>query len=380
MSQELSIYVHIPFCKSKCYYCDFCSKENNDDFVVSQYVDAVIQEILNNAEILSEHEIKTIYFGGGTPSYIGDKYIEKILSVIKLFLGDRIVETTIEMNPADCTMEKLTNYVNMGINRFSLGMQSANNDVLKAIGRRHTREDVEKAYNNMSKLGIKNISVDVITGLPKDSINTFKDTLMFVTNLGENIKHISTYSLEVHENTKLDTLLETGFLNLPSEDEEREMNDLTYNILSKAGYNMYEISNYSKPGYESKHNLTYWNQGYYLGFGVSAASYINGKRYSNVCNINEYIEKISNNQSVILETEELDKLDTLKEYIILKLRLTDGINVDEFKNRFKIDIFDIFKKEIEELISNKLLENKNNRIFLSKKGRDLANQVWQKFI
>lgn len=380
MKQELAIYVHIPFCKSKCYYCDFCSKEISDEKLVEEYVDAVIKEILDNAEILSEYEIKTIYFGGGTPSYINEKYIEKILSVIRLFLGNNFIETTIEMNPADCTTKKLTSYVNMGINRFSLGVQSANDEVLKAIGRRHTKSDVIKAYNNMSALGIDNISVDVITGLPKDNINSFRETLQFIINLGENIKHISTYSLEVHENTKLNTLLEAGFLELCLEDEEREMNDLTYNILSEAGYNMYEISNYSKKGYESKHNLTYWNQGCYLGFGVSAASYINGKRYSNICNIKEYINRMSNSKTVILETEELDKLDTLKEYIILKLRLIDGLSIKDFKNRFKVDIFDMFKQEIDELISNNLLEYRDERMFLSKKGRDLANQVWQKFI
>ena len=164
MARELSIYIHIPFCKSKCYYCDFCSKENNDEELVEEYIDAVIKEILSNAEILSEYEIKTIYFGGGTPSYINEKYIEKILNVIKLFLGDKEVETTIEMNPADCTLEKLQSYLNIGINRFSLGMQSANDEVLKAIGRRHTKEDVITAYNNMSMLGINNISLDVKDG------------------------------------------------------------------------------------------------------------------------------------------------------------------------------------------------------------------------
>ena len=380
MEKEISIYIHIPFCKSKCYYCDFCSKENSDDGLVEQYINSVIKEILNNAEILSEYTIKTIYFGGGTPSYIDEKHIGKIMSVLKLFSVNEDMEITIEMNPADCTLDKLEAYIDMGINRFSLGMQSADNEVLKLIGRRHTREDVKSAYKNMTELGIDNISIDIITGLPKDNIGTFRKTLDFVTGLGENIKHISTYSLEVHENTKLSTLLDTGFLNLPSEDEEREMDSLTYNILSSKGYNMYEISNYAKAGFESKHNLVYWNQGRYLGFGVSAASYINGKRYSNVTDIKEYVEKINNNKSVILETEELDKLDTLKEYIILKLRLSDGISLNEFKAKFKIDIYDMFRQELDELVNNKLLEKNNNRIYLTKLGRDLANQVWQKFI
>ncbi len=380
MNNELSIYVHIPFCKSKCYYCDFCSSDREDEETISNYIEALIKEILNNAEILSEYKIKTIYFGGGTPSYIEPKYIEKILSVIKLFTSDVIEEITIELNPADCTYERLMQYVKMGINRYSLGMQSANNDILKIIGRRHSKEDVVTAYNNMMKANISNISTDVITGLANDTLDSFKETLNFIIKLGDGIKHISTYSLEVHEDTKLATLIDANFVNLPTEDEEREMNSMTTSILAKNGYNMYEISNYSKEGYESKHNLNYWNQGYYLGFGVSAASYINGKRYSNICNIKEYINKINNFEDVVKETEELDKLDTLREYIILKLRLIKGIDIKEFKSKFKIDIFDMFKTEIDELLNKKLLEFKEDRLYLTTYGRDVANIVWEKFI
>ena len=380
MNKELSIYIHIPFCKSRCYYCDFCSRDDVNDDIIQKYVDSLIKEILASAEVLSEYRINTIYFGGGTPSYIDPEYIQKILSVINLFVEDKVEEITIELNPADCTLEKLESYVNMGINRFSLGMQSANNEVLKAIGRRHTREDVISAYNNMSQIGINNISIDIITGLPKDTIQSFKETLEFVTSLGESIKHISMYSLEVHEHTKLGILLDTGYLSLPSEEEERNMNDLAFDFLTKKGFELYEISNYSKHGYESKHNLNYWNQGSYLGFGVSSASYFNGKRYSNISEIEKYIENINSCKQVVEEEEELDKLATLKEYIILKLRLKDGINLNEFKSRFKLDIFDIFKPELNELLENKLIEKENGKIYLSKRGRDVANIVWEKFI
>ena len=380
MNKELSIYIHMPFCKSKWYYCDFCSSDKENEECIDRYVDAVIKEILNNSEILSEYKIKTIYFGGGTPSYISEKYIEKILQVLNLFISENPEEITIELNPADCNYEKLKSYVDMGINRYSLGMQSANNDTLKLIGRRHTREDVKTAISNMTKAGIKNISLDIITGLPNETLEDFRETLKFVTSLGENIKHISTYSLEVHDGTKLATLIETGFATLPTEDEERQMNDLTCTFLSKNGYNMYEISNYSKEGYESKHNLNYWNQGYYLGFGAAAASYINGKRYSNISNIHKYIEKINNSTDVVSDFEELDKLDTIKEYIILKLRLNAGLNTDEFYSKFKTDIFDMFKTEIDYLITKKLIEYNESRIYLTPYGRDVANVVWEKFI
>lgn len=380
MNKDLSIYIHIPFCKSKCFYCDFCSSDKEDEVCIEKYIDAVIKEILNNAEILSEHSIKTIYFGGGTPSYINEKYIEKILEILNLFISDKPEEITIELNPADCTYDKLSSYVNMGINRFSLGTQSANDKTLKLIGRRHTKEDVINAINNMKKLGITNVSLDVITGLPSETIDTFRETLDFAVSFGDVVKHISTYSLEVHENTKLNTLIETGFVNLPSEDEERQMNDLTYNVLAENGYNMYEISNYSKEGYESKHNINYWNQGCYLGFGCAASSYINSKRYTNISNIDEYILRVNNSEDLVEYSEELDKLDTIKEYIILKLRLNKGLDTNEFYSKFKTSIFDMYKSEIDELITNKLMEHKKNIIYLTPYGRDVANIVWEKFI
>lgn len=380
MNKEISIYVHIPFCKSRCYYCDFCSTDKLDSNLVEEYVDAVIKEILNNAELLSEYTIKTIYLGGGTPSYIEERHIAKILEVLNMFCDNNEKEMTIELNPADATLDKLQNYVNMGINRFSLGVQSMNNDILKTIGRRHTKEMVEQAYNNMTLAGIKNISLDLITGLPNETLDSFKTSLNLITSLGENVKHISTYSLEVHENTKLGTLLETGFVTLPSEDDERKMNDLVYEMLKSKGYEMYEISNYAISGYESKHNLTYWNQGYYLGFGVSAASYINGKRYSNINNIEKYIKNISSNIPVIKESDDLDKLDTIKEYIILRLRLNKGVNFADFHSKFKVDIFDMFAEEIAYLVDEKLLEKTDTNMFLTPKGRDVANIVWEKFI
>ena len=325
-------------------------------------------------------KLRQYILGGGTPSYIDEKYIEKILEVLSLFNIKNDREITIELNPADCKYEKMQNYANMGITRCSLGVQSANDDVLKIIGRRHNKEMVKKAYNNIQKAGISNISVDLITGLPNDTVESFSNTLKFILSLGNKIKHISTYSLEVHENTKLATLIDTGFVTLPSEDDERKMNDLTQEILSKNGYNMYEISNYAKENFESKHNLSYWNQEYYLGFGVSAASYINGKRYSNINNIKEYIEDINSFKSVIKESSDLDKLDTIKEYIILKLRLNTGINIQEFYNKFKVNLFDMFSEEINDLLNKGLLEKKSNNIFLTHRGRDVANIVWEKFI
>lgn len=347
--------------------------------MVSNYIDSVCREILDNADLLTNYNIETIYFGGGTPSYIDTKYIEKIMSILNLFSGTK-TEVTIEVNPKDCSMEKLKELLSIGFNRFSIGLQSINNNVLKNIGRNQTIEDFEIAYKNMTSLGIDNISVDAITGLPGDDIGSFRETIEYIVGLGDNVKHVSIYSLEVHENTKLDFLLKEGFLTLPDEDEERDMKHLADGILDANGYRMYEISNYAKEGYESKHNSTYWLGQNYLGFGAAASSYILGSRYTNVSNIQKYIQNIQEGISNVVELEELTEDEILKEWVMLRFRLNIGVSKDEFKVRFKQNIEDIFKKELDELISKKLIYIDNNRYILTEKGRDLANLVFEKFV
>ena len=388
MSKEIGIYIHIPFCASKCFYCDFCSICINDkEDIVQKYIDALIKEILSSAELISERKIATIYFGGGTPSYIDIKYIKQVMDVINIFcVSDSNIECTIELNPADSTQEKLQEYVNMGFNRFSIGFQSAHNDVLNRIGRRHSKEDFEKAIHAMEAANIKNVSADIITGLPGDDENSFKNTLHYLLNISDAIKHISVYSLEVHEGTKLDFLLTENIISLPDEESERNMKYLTDSMLEKNGFEMYEISNYARPGFESKHNLNYWNCGEYLGFGTSAASHINNARYTNTSDVKKYIEKISNNTPVISEKEELDKLANMKEYVLLGLRLKKGIDVSKFKQKFGGSIFTFFKSEIDKHVSNGLLcfskdpGGNISNVLLTAKGRDLANIVWQSFV
>ena len=376
MNNTIGIYIHIPFCNSKCFYCDFYSECNNDK--VEEYINALCEEILQNAEILENKIIDTVYFGGGTPSSIDSKYILKIMDVIKLFPND-IKEATIEVNPESVTDEKLNDYKNAGINRISIGLQSINNSTLKKIGRIASKEDFQNAYNLIVKEGFKNISLDIITGLPVESINDFKNTIDFVLSL-KNITHISSYSLEVHENTKLDFLLNNGFLMLPSEDDERNMKYLLDKKLNENGFLRYEISNYSKIGFESKHNLRYWNQEEYLGFGAAASSFLNSTRYSNISDINTYILNINRGISNTCKIEEMDIDDLISEYIILRLRLKDGVIFEEFKDRFKIDFYSKYKEKIDELTKKGLLIKTNYNIYLSNKGEDLANIVWQEFI
>jgi len=372
----LGAYIHIPFCAFKCFYCDFYSCVNKTN--VDEYIDAVIKEIMSEAELLSVRGLNTIYIGGGTPSVIDSKYIVKILDVLKLFASDD-VEITIEVNPESVTEQKLQDYFNAGVNRISIGLQSVNDTTLKKIGRIATIKEFEKAYNNVVKAGFRNISCDVIIGLPDETLDMFEKTVDYVLGL-EHITHISAYSLEVHENTKLDFLVNNNFVTLPDENIEREMKYMLDRKLEEAGFNRYEISNYAKPHFESKHNLKYWNQEQYLGFGAAASSFVNSIRYTNIQNIDNYIQNIANGTSNKQDIEEMDKLGLIKEYIILRLRLKEGINLTEFKAKFKQDIYELYKENIGKLINEGLLQKVEDNLVLTYKGEDLANIVWQEFI
>ena len=384
MNKNLGIYIHIPFCFSKCYYCDFVSFTNKNENIISNYIDSLCQEILQNIDILSNCDIKSIYFGGGTPSFIDSKYIEKILNTLNLCIEDkRKLEITIEANPNSITDQKLKNYTKNGINRISIGLQSTHDDILKKIGRAHNYKDFLNSLKLCKKNNIKNISVDLIYPLPGLNIKKFNETLNTLMDLKDkyDIKHISIYNLELHDNTKLAFLIKQGYEKLVDEDEEMQMKRMLEKILLKNNFLNYEISNFAIKGYESKHNLNYWNQGQYLGFGVNASSFYNGVRYTNTDNLEEYIEKISNGQDVIKISDSLDKLDLMKEYIILKLRLKDGFNAITFKNRFKQDVYSLFKPNIDKMLDLKLLaEDQEQNIYLTQKGRDLANIVWEEFI
>lgn len=383
MRENIGIYIHIPFCKKKCFYCDFVSYENKEN-LIQEYIDAVCLEILQNAEILSEYNISTIYFGGGTPSLIKVEYIEKILNTLKLFVTDEkeIKEITIEINPNSASLDKLEKYYNLGINRLSIGLQSTHDKILRNIGRLHTFNDFKEVLKNANAVGFKNISVDLIYPLPGLNLSGFKETLNSVIKLKDefNIKHISVYNLEVHENTRLDFLLKEGFVSLCNENEEYKMREELNKRLQDNGFVKYEISNYAYPGFESKHNLCYWNQEKYIGFGVNASSFFNLKRYRNTSNIDKYIDGIKNNKNIVVETEELDKLSLMKEYIILKLRLSKGVEISEFKQKFGTDIFDIFNTEFNSLKKDNLVNITSKNISLTNRGEEVANIVWEMFV
>lgn len=375
--KEIGIYVHIPFCKRKCYYCDFVSYDNKYEKIDS-YVETVKKEIEDTSnEFTKNHIVSTIYFGGGTPSFLESKYIKLLLENIRRnFNVSSNAEITLEVNPGTITEEKLKTYQMCGINRLSIGLQTTNDNLLKKIGRIHTYSEFLSTYNLARKLGFSNINVDLIFSLPDESLDDLKLDLEKIIELSP--EHISTYSLIVENGTKIKELIEENAdgYNLPSEDIERQMYWYIKNTLEEKGYRHYEISNFAKEGYESKHNLNCWNQKEYFGFGAAAHSFIDGIRFSNKKILSEYI---FNFKSRDIE-EKMNREELAKEYMMLGLRKIDGVSISEFERKFNINPLMYFRFEISKLTDEDLIEVDLDDIKLTKKGLDFANIVWEEFI
>ena len=385
--KELGIYIHIPFCKQKCYYCDFVSFSKKDGYI-EKYVETLKREI--DSYDLSNYNITTIYIGGGTPSRIPSEKIQEILEKIKQKISENQtkledIEITIELNPGTVDEEKIKKYKEIGINRLSIGLQSTNNKLLKEIGRIHTFEDFKNTYNLVKKVGFENINVDLMIGLPNQTISDVKESLNEIIKL--NPTHVSVYSLIVEENTKMEQLINNKELQLPDEELERQMYWYVKNILELNGYNHYEISNFAKKGKESKHNLNCWEQKEYIGLGLAAYSYLNGVRYGNTSNIEEYINvQDFYNRSELEESDIriVDEVQTLedkrKEYMLLGLRKIDGVSIQKFKEKFVENPIFLFRKELEKLVNEELIAIDGDCIRLTNKGLDLANIVWEEFV
>lgn len=379
--EELGIYVHIPFCKRKCSYCDFKSFSNIEEINQKKYVDALIKEI-QNSQNTNKYIVTTIYIGGGTPSFINENYIKDILQAIyKKWEIKNDVEITIEVNPGTITKEKLEAYKNMGINRLSIGLQSTNNYLLNKIGRIHSYEEFIENYILARKIGFENINIDLMLALPEQNMEDLMQSVKKVINL--NPEHISIYSLILEENTELWKKVKNKEENLVEDDFEREMYWKSKKAFEDAGYIHYEISNYAKPGFESKHNKNCWSQKQYLGFGIAAHSYFNGKRFYNVEDLNKYITNIEKNEfknNIIIEEENRTKEDVAKEYMMLGLRKIEGVSISEFQRKFELNPLFYFRFEISKLQEMDLIEVDLDNIRLTKKGLDLANIVFEEFI
>ena len=373
---KIGIYVHIPFCKKKCDYCDFISYCGKND-LIEKYVDSVKKEI---EHVKIKSEITTIYIGGGTPSYIDSKFIVQILKKIKEKNVAQDAEITIEVNPGTVTQEKLQDYIDCGINRISIGLQTANDELLKQIGRIHNYEQFLETYKMAKKVGFKNINVDLMLGLPNQRIIDLKESLENVLKLAP--KHISVYSLIVEDGTPIANKIENGKLKLPDEELERNMYWYVKNTLELNGYKHYEISNFAKKGYESKHNINCWNQMEYVGIGTAAHSYRDITRYSNTEDIKEYIKNVQKGEfeknRIIHEIQKEE--DSEKEFMLLGLRKIDGIKISEFKNKFGDNPIYLYRNELKKLSDEKLIIIQDDNIRLSNKGIDLANLVWEEFV
>lgn len=381
-NKELGIYVHIPFCKHKCYYCDFISFSNRDK-EINNYIEAIQKEInyyTINKELLQKYNVTTIYIGGGTPSYIDSRYIKEILNHLKDVLKNNEtsfsdIEITIEINPGTITKQKLKDYKQSGINRISLGLQTSNDRLLKEIGRIHNYNEFLKAYSEIENAGFNNINVDLMIGLPNQNIQDVKESLEKVINLGVN--HVSVYSLILEEGTKITNMVEKRCLSLPDEELERQMYWYVKDKLELSGYEHYEISNFARNEKYSKHNMNCWNQKEYIGLGIAAHSYLDGVRYANVSNIDEYITGDFENR-IIEETQNAQ--DKAKEYMLLGLRKIKGVSISEFKSKYIENPIFKYRKELELLVNQKLIEINGDYIKLTNKGLDLANLVWEEFV
>lgn len=387
--KNVGLYIHIPFCKHKCQYCDFKSYSGKEN-LIDQYIKWLKFELKGVGEgnrLDYENKlddlaiVKTIYIGGGTPSFIDSKYITEILQICKenYTIGEK-AEITIEVNPGTVDQEKLIAYKESGINRLSIGLQSTQDRLLEKIGRIHTYKDFVNTYQMARRVGFKNINVDLMLGLPEQSLQDLEKSLNEILEL--NPEHISVYSLIIEEGTPFYEKMKKGQIKLPDDEEERKMYWLVKNRLEQKGYIHYEISNFAKPGFESKHNLSCWNQEEYIGIGSSAHSYTNNVRYSNIDSIEDYIKNYEEDKGTdnFIFNEKQNKGSKMKEFMMLGLRKIQGIHIQDFKNKFGENPIYVYRKELEKLINEDLLEIDGDIIKLTDKGIDLANLVWEEFV
>ena len=372
--RDISLYIHIPFCKQKCLYCDFPSYSGKEQFM-GEYIDALNKEILKKAQ---KYRINSIFIGGGTPSYLNDSSLQNLLVTLnKLNLKENI-EFTVECNPGTLNKENLNIMKRHNVNRISMGLQSTKNSVLKEIGRIHSYEEFRNNYFLARECGFDNINVDLMFGLPNQTLEDWKESLEEVAKL--ELVHISAYSLIIEEGTHFYNLYEKDKLNLPDEDIERLMYLATKEILSKYGYHQYEISNFAKINKECFHNKVYWKCNEYLGLGVSASSFVDKKRIKNIDDIQDYIEKINKDENVIEEIHVNDINDDMEEFVFMGLRMIEGVKINEFKERFNKDIYEVYGEVIEKNIKRELLICSWEKLFLSPKGMEISNYVMSDFI
>ena len=367
-TDAIGLYVHIPFCLRKCNYCDFCSFDSLDKQKRTEYVSALIREI-KSYKREDKVLVDTVYFGGGTPSLLETFEFEAIVDAIRESSEiSSDYEFTIEVNPKTLALEKMRFFKSQGVNRISIGLQSIHENEMKILGRIHNYNDFKDAYSAARDAGISNISVDVMYGIPEQTKISFEETLRSVIDLQP--EHISVYGLILEEGTRFWEIKDK--LSLPSEDEECDMYYSACDLLASEGYSHYEISNYSKQGFESRHNLKYWRCESYIGVGISAYSYFEDRRYGNTNDLDEYLSKNVTKYSM---DDPIDPETHSFEYAMLALRLAEGISLSEYENIFGLDFISSRKAKIDEYIKLGYMQSSGDRLFLTERGFYISNTI-----
>ena len=370
-SNDISLYIHIPFCKSKCSYCNFCSFADKND-KIEQYLDALCKEIEYRAKELDCANIQSIYIGGGTPSVLPEGSVTKIMQTVKKsFALKTDLSITIEVNPNSINKTKLSEYINNGINRLSIGLQSSDSSLLKLLNRPHTTQDFLNAINEAKSVGFKNISADMIIGIPTQTLKNVEETLDLL--LSQDLQHISAYGLILEPNTPLYKQVKGGLLKQIDDDIQNLMYDTVLNKLKQAGFNRYEISNFSKPGFQSFHNLNYWRRGQYLGVGLDAYSFVHGLHWQNTDNLEDYLKDYTRKCNQEHETIYTAKLET----IMLGLRLDEGLDIDKFNKDFDTDFLKEYSYVLENLLNNKLVKIENGHLIIC--DMHISNSIISEF-
>ncbi len=375
---SIALYIHIPFCEKKCFYCDFNSYSGKK-YLIEDYIKALKKEITLYKSSLAEYTVGTIFFGGGTPSILSGKQMSEIMNILnKSFIVEDNAEISMESNPGTLDYNNLKQYYDNGINRLSIGLQACQNHLLKTLGRIHDFEEYTKNIKDARKVGFTNINTDLMFSLPSQSKKDWKESLRKMVDL--NIPHISAYSLIVEEDTPFHNWVEDKKVILPNEDTEINMYHYAIRYLKEKGYKHYEISNFSKPGFECKHNLIYWENKPYIGFGAGAHSYFNKKRFNNVEEVEKYISLLKNDKLPVENKIDILVKDEISEFMFLGLRLINGISIDEFKERFNISPFEIYKEQFNKLKEQGLVVWDKHYIKLTSKGIDFSNIVFQEML
>ncbi|MFD2213896.1 radical SAM family heme chaperone HemW [Metabacillus endolithicus] len=375
-----SAYIHIPFCHHICHYCDF-NKVFFKQQPVDEYIESLITEMHHAKEVNKQQEpLKTIFIGGGTPTALSAKQLDRLLEGIstELLSTNELIEFAVEANPGELSIEKLEVLKNAGVNRLSIGVQSFDDELLNKIGRVHRKDDVFRTIKQAEQVGFDNLSLDLMYALPGQTIEQFRETLETAFTL--NVKHFSAYSLIIEPKTVFYNLMQKGKLTLPPQEHEAQMYELAMEEMERHGFKQYEISNYSIPGYESQHNLTYWNNENYYGFGAGAHGYVNGLRTSNVGPIRKYMENIDESGTAFSAQTEVSKEEEMEEQMFLGLRKVKGVNKETFYKRFSVKLEEKFGSQIQKLVKQGLLVDDDESLFLTHKGKLLGNEVFQEFL